>query len=128
MFGLTGTQSLCCTCCPQSNPPQGHVLVPSRILATAGTLTAQCPPLRRLGAQLSAARRQLDEQCGTALAEVARAFTSSYGGFVRLVDAVATLDVLAGWAVATHPSQAPPGACCVDAGEELGEGPGIRRR
>lgn len=36
-------------------------------------------------------------------------FLSSYASFGQLVSAVATLDVLAGFASATHPSAAPPG-------------------
>ncbi|GLC58458.1 DNA mismatch repair protein msh6 [Pleodorina starrii] len=87
----------------------GHTPVPPRPLAPAGTVTAVCPSLETLGLQLAAAQQQLDKQCGAALAEAAAAFSASYGEFVRLVDAVSSLDVLAGWAVATHPSQAPPG-------------------
>ncbi|GIL76571.1 hypothetical protein Vretifemale_6077, partial [Volvox reticuliferus] len=87
----------------------GYVPVSSPHLAAPATVIAICPSLVPLGHKLAGARQRLKEQCCAALAEVACAFAASYGEFVQLVDAVSSLDVLAGWAVATDPSQAPPG-------------------
>ncbi|GIL55982.1 hypothetical protein Vafri_11441, partial [Volvox africanus] len=87
----------------------GHVPVSPPPLAPPDTVTAVSPSLVPLGHELARARQRLREQCCAALAEVAYAFTTSYGEFVQLVDAVSSLDVLAGFAVATDPSQAPPG-------------------
>ncbi|GLI71695.1 hypothetical protein VaNZ11_017000 [Volvox africanus] len=87
----------------------GHVPVSPPPTALPDTVTAVSPSLVPLGHELARARQRLGEQCCAALAEVAYAFTASYGEFVQLVDAVSSLDVLAGFAVATDPSQAPPG-------------------
>ncbi|KAL4430604.1 hypothetical protein ABPG77_005844 [Micractinium sp. CCAP 211/92] len=43
------------------------------------------------------------------LAESAQLFLDTYDSFRRLLNALSTLDVLAGFAAATHPSAAPPG-------------------
>ncbi|KAL4436867.1 hypothetical protein ABPG75_004006 [Micractinium tetrahymenae] len=43
------------------------------------------------------------------LAESTQLFLDSYDSFRRLLNALSTLDVLAGFAAATHPSAAPPG-------------------
>ncbi len=69
------------------------------------------PALAAIGRRLAAARREAGRQCAAALSEAAAAFAAAYGDFLRLAEAAAALDVLAGWAVATHPSQAPPGRC-----------------
>ncbi|KAG2482754.1 hypothetical protein HYH03_018348 [Edaphochlamys debaryana] len=82
--------------------PPGTPLITSTVFCTN-------PRLKALGAPLAATRREAARLRAAAVAEAVAAFRRSQGEFAALVDAVACLDVLAGFAVATHPSAAPPG-------------------
>jgi hypothetical protein len=98
---------------------------PDGVFASIATLFMQagCVEVRRVGASVmcvlpslaaadaavAAAQARVAALVSRTLAAAAHTFMQSYSGMARFLDALATLDVLAGFAVATLPEAAPPG-------------------